>query len=1318
MTSTTTASDFNAPPPHRSKSALKTVFLTIVWILIAIYFLIAILLLAVRLFFLPLVESEKPYIEEKLTEYIHYPVKIGAIKGSWQLFNPGIDIEDITIGGDDGIKVGRVSALLSLLTFVRFEPIFSSLVIENPSATIYRDGPMRFTFMGQEIDLEKQSSSDSNETLWKVLNLISHQKQIELYGGVFRTVDQANNQSFEITDIKAAIVNSTLTKRAALELTFPKEIADPIDIRAKLTPSNPLKITNIASWNGEFYLNTQKIDFTEVAKWVPDFNVKYRGVGSGSIWLDTVEWMPTEATFIGALSNVHLQLEPSLKPLEITYLTGKLQGEIKGHTYSLSTEDLALQLASGTKVPDLDTSISLTFNNDDQLLSGSIKGNEINLGVIEELFPSLPIAQNFKDFVIQRKLSGILYNIAAQWDGSPDRPLTYEGSLSFKQLSSASYTPVDASDKLWLPGFRNLTGSAKFNPKGGEVVLNSPNSGLSIPKVFPVASYNFEKFILNADWNLENKISVKIKDFQLENPDLAANANGEYIVDGSPLGYLNAHADIQRIEAASVWKFVPLIVGKEALTWFHYGLLKGSGSGQADFKGPINAYPFRDSSEDKFIAKFNGHNIALDFFPIQMTQPTKKRNPGAVWPTVSQIDGTLTIQGDDLSAEVVAGKYRDVLIAKGVLSLPAMMVQPLTLTVDGMADGALESYIKFINDSPLRTLTGNIFGKAVATGNGTFHVNLSVPIVAKPDIKVNGTFAVENVGLNLNQFDIPNLPNITGKINFSEKGASSANLKGKTFGQTVGRSFDVNEKGAVTFKANGFVTPPLLQFVVPVDMLKPMIGNYLAGTTPFNLSGSLNAGKFKLDASSPLTGMQIKLPAPFTKAAGPAQPFTLALTDEKGTSDVSIKLGNQLSGRMIIRNGNVASAAFGMAQTPPMPNRGYAIDFSTPVISVAAWEKVFGADNSKKSKGKSAPLSLPVIASMNVKIGELQIENFNQKDFVLTGNTTPTGWTANISSNQLQGTVDWANASVERSKEGRLTVNLSHLYLPDTLKMTAEQSKPLDISSGWPALNVTIGDLTYGKLRPGRVEFSARNTVSGKGHLWEILKLHVTNPDNSLVSSGSWQKGYDGSNLTTLLVDDKISNLGGLLNRFDMKNLVKAGKGTIKGELSWDGTPIGFNFASFDGNLNISLSKGEILKIEPGAGAKLLTLLSLQSLTRFLTLDFRDFWSKGFNFDSITGGANIDDGVMAIKDLTLVGSGATVVTNGTVNMKKETENLKILILPDVSSAGASIALAIANPVVGLGSFLAQLVFKDPLSKIFSFTYSVTGTWSNPVVKKL
>jgi uncharacterized protein YhdP len=54
------------------------------------------------------------------------------------------------------------------------------------------------------------------------------------------------------------------------------------------------------------------------------------------------------------------------------------------------------------------------------------------------------------------------------------------------------------------------------------------------------------------------------------------------------------------------------------------------------------------------------------------------------------------------------------------------------------------------------------------------------------------------------------------------------------------------------------------------------------------------------------------------------------------------------------------------------------------------------------------------------------------------------------------------------------------------------------------------------------------------------------------------------------------------------------------------------------GEMKLDASKGQFVKLDPGAG-KLLGLISLQSLPRRFSLDFGDVFSQGFAFDSIHG---------------------------------------------------------------------------------------------------
>jgi uncharacterized protein YhdP len=157
---------------------------------------------------------------------------------------------------------------------------------------------------------------------------------------------------------------------------------------------------------------------------------------------------------------------------------------------------------------------------------------------------------------------------------------------------------------------------------------------------------------------------------------------------------------------------------------------------------------------------------------------------------------------------------------------------------------------------------------------------------------------------------------------------------------------------------------------------------------------------------------------------------------------------------------------------------------------------------------------------------------------------------------------------------------------------------------------------------------------------------------------------------------------------------------------------------TLSGKIQLDLQAGQFLKVEPGA-AKLLAVLNLQALPRRLMLDFRDVFSEGFAFDGITGDATIDKGVLTTDNLKMRSISATVLLSGTADIGGETQNLHVVVVPEVNAGAASVVYGLAvNPVIGLGTFLAQLFLREPLMKAFTFEYQVTGPWKEPNVVKL
>jgi uncharacterized protein YhdP len=139
--------------------------------------------------------------------------------------------------------------------------------------------------------------------------------------------------------------------------------------------------------------------------------------------------------------------------------------------------------------------------------------------------------------------------------------------------------------------------------------------------------------------------------------------------------------------------------------------------------------------------------------------------------------------------------------------------------------------------------------------------------------------------------------------------------------------------------------------------------------------------------------------------------------------------------------------------------------------------------------------------------------------------------------------------------------------------------------------------------------------------------------------------------------------------------------------------------------------------MDSGAG-KLLSVLSLQDLPKHIVLGFTDVFSEGFQFDNINGNATIKDGVIETQDFHLDGSSAKVTMKGNVDLNNETQNLRVRVLPTLGSSVSLIGAFAISPAVGIGSLIINKVLGNPLDKLVSFEYNVSGTWSDPNVVKV
>ncbi len=305
---------------------------------------------------------------------------------------------------------------------------------------------------------------------------------------------------------------------------------------------------------------------------------------------------------------------------------------------------------------------------------------------------------------------------------------------------------------------------------------------------------------------------------------------------------------------------------------------------------------------------------------------------------------------------------------------------------------------------------------------------------------------------------------------------------------------------------------------------------------------------------------------------------------------------------------------------------------------------------------------------------------------------------------------------------GLLSAKLSRLWLEKPQQDDAPSGEPQTtaIAQDWPNLELVIDDFRVGERQWGKLELSASPSTATRS--WEVQRFSLVNPDASLTGQGQWAmlpsvKGQRRSR-TALDVTLDLKNGGALLTRSGFPNVVRDTAGKITGKLNWPGSPLEFSGAVLNGDLNLDLRGGRFLKAEPGI-ARLIGVLNLQSLPSRIKLDFRDVFSEGFTYDQIRGDLTFANGLASTQNLRIIGVQASVLLEGSADINRETQDLRVLVLPEVNAGLASLGYAaLVNPAVGLGAFIAQFILRNPLRELLSYEYRVTGTWSDPVVESV
>jgi len=553
------------------------------------------------------------------------------------------------------------------------------------------------------------------------------------------------------------------------------------------------------------------------------------------------------------------------------------------------------------------------------------------------------------------------------------------------------------------------------------------------------------------------------------------------------------------------------------------------------------------------------------------------------------------------------------------------------------------------------------------------------------------------------------------------------------------------------------------------------LGQYLSGQTNYFATLTNRKGQLDFEFNSSLQGLMSQLPAPLSKNSDVVLPLkintsiiTQQIPQSKSASSfastqtrvlkTNITLGQIGLGTIVSEIGSapfkpssanastVSSSSFvtkgwvginttGNFAVPTSFEPGYLVSIEVPKLDADAWDKALSnltaplesiktskKDASHPSTTISATPSIPL--TLKIKTGELIYSGRSAHQVTLDAvyqDVQPSGqWHLNISSEEARGAIDYRIGSANTAP--KVFARMSLLVIPPTALDTVE-SLLTNNDSVLPALDIIVDEFEIKGKKLGHAEIEALNqSLPDGGREWRINKLNLTVPEAKFQGTGVWAFVKDSNKnqktrKTTLDFYLDIDNSGLLLDRMGTKGAVSGGKGRLSGQVTWLGSPMQMDYPTLGGHFNVNVEKGSFLKTEPGAG-RLLGVLNLQALPRRLLLDFKDIFSDGFAFDFFRGDVNIETGIAKTNNLQMKSVNAAVLMEGRADIANETQNLKVIVIPEIDAGTASLVVAAINPVIGISTYLAQYFLKKPISQATTRDFLVEGTWSDPKVTRI
>ena len=1271
------------------------------------YFAFALLLLSLRHFVLPQIESYRPDVERLISAAIERPVSIRSIDAYWVGLHPALTLNGLDIRDKEGrsaLGLEQVEAELAWDSLLFAELRLARLEILAPDLVIRRSKGGQIFVAGLEVN--PQSDEESSLPDW----LLS-QHRIVVRDAAIRWIDEKRDAApLELKKLNFQLDNRFSRHRFGLTAEPPASLAATLDIRGDFKGRD---VDELESWKGEVFAELDYADLAAWRQWI-DYPVALpQGQGALRLWLGFDRKQLTSATADVKLANVRLKLQKDLPELDLTRLDGRLNGQRLERGFAFKATQLVLATRDGLTLAPTDLSVKWQDAGPKQAAQGNLTANELNLDTLARLAAHLPLEASVRERLRKHNPAGKIYDLALAWKGAPDALEKWSVRGRLDRLQLGALGPV--------PGLSGISGRIDGDQNGGRVRLDGENGHVDLPSVFAQPRLELERFAADLSWRPlkrdKQALEVTLEKAQFENRDAAGDASGYWQpstdTPNGP-GILDLTGRLTRGSGEAVWRYMPLAVGQSTRTWLKDSLHGGSASDVTfRLKGDLQHFPFPAGS--------TGKGAENGIFRVHGKLRDVRLDYASSWPGIQNLEGEFLFEGARMLITGKQAKLFGVTLHDVQAEIKNLLLTDELLEIHGKATGPTADFLKFIEASPVGERIDHFTAAMQGEGKGELDIAMNLPLRKLDDTRITGSYRFDGNRLIVDS-DLPPLTDVRGQLGFTADSLDSKGLRASLLGSPLAIDIRTGKDSNVVVNAGGELTIAGLR-----NAYGGPVFDHLSGATKWNGVVRIRKQKADVTITSTLAGISSSLPPPFNKSASDTLPLRFerkpapaALNPARtGASDsvndmVDVALGETLRVQLV-RQHSASSApaitrgiiALGSGDSrlavPPLPDRNVLMSGNLPSVDADFWRKIL-PDNSGAAAAEGLAGLPPV--EFDLRTNELKLFDKTFRDIQLAGRRQGSTTRFELKSPGLAGNFSWDTAG-----SGKLTGKIGQLAIPETIAQPDKiHTEVGEIVERLPALDVAIGKLSFKGRELGAVNVDAEN----RDGFWNA-RFKLDGAETQLKGTLKWRPDPTRSE-TRLDFGLETKSIEKMLARLGYGDGIRRGEAELSGQLAWNGAPVAIDYPTLTGHMTADASYGQFTKLEPGVG-RLLGVLSLQSLPRRITLDFRDIFSEGFAFDRIRGKFDVKQGVMHTTDFQIQGPSAKVLMGGTIDLAHETQNLKVRVQPAVGETIA-VGAMIANPVAGAVAWIAQKVLKDPLDQAFAFEYGITGQWQDPKVDKL